>query len=98
MNRYVIALLALFAIVVDVAPAQSQSKAAPSKVLVEAPPSAAGFSAARLKRLDSAMNSWVAQKWVNGSAVLIARHGKIVFYKAHGYNDMDTKTPLDKSG
>ena len=66
-----------------------------SKVLTEAAPATGGFSAARLTRLDSAMKSWVAQKWVNGSAVLIARHGKIVFYKAHGYNDMDTKAPLD---
>ena len=35
---------------------------------------------------------------MNGSAVLIARHGKIVFYKAHGYNDADTKAPLSKTG
>jgi len=98
MNRYVIIFLVLCAFIVYANPAQSQSKAASSKVLVEAPPAAGGFSAARLARLDSAMNSWVAQKWVNGSAVLIARHGKIVFYKAHGYNDMDTKAPLDKTG
>ena len=70
---------------------------AQSKVLTEAPAAAGGFSAARLGRLDSAMNAWVTQKWVNGSAVLIARHGKIVFYKAHGYNDPDTKAPLERT-
>jgi CubicO group peptidase (beta-lactamase class C family) len=78
--------------------ARSQSKKPTLGILVEAPPAAGGFSAARLTRLDSAMKSWVTQKWVNGSAVLIARHGKIVFYKANGYNDMDTKAPLDKTG
>src|SRR6185437_16990135 len=92
MNRYLIA-LTLFACIAFAAPVQSQSK-----VLTEAPAAAGGFSAARLGRLDSAMKSWVNQKWVNGSAVLIARHGKIVFYKAHGYNDPATKAPLDKKG
>jgi CubicO group peptidase (beta-lactamase class C family) len=93
MNRYLIALLMLFAFIIYANPTFAQSK-----VLVEAPPAAGGFSAARLARLDSGMNAWVKQKWVNGSAVLIARHGKIVFYKAHGYNDMNTKAPLDKNG
>ena len=44
------------------------------------------------------MNDWVKKKWVNGSVALIARKGKIVFYKAYGYNDMETKAPLDKTG
>lgn len=92
MNRYLIAFL-MFALIVYASPARSQSK-----VLTEAAPAAGGFSASRLNRLDSAMNAWVKQKWVNGSAVLIARHGKIVFYKAHGYNDPQTKAPLEKTG
>jgi len=69
-----------------------------SKILVNAAPEAGGFSSARLARLDAGMEDWVKKKWVNGSVVLIARHGKIVFYKAHGYNDPDTKSPLDKKG
>src|SRR5580693_5937693 len=93
MNRYSIALFTLLAFIVYATPAHAQPK-----VLTEATPATGGFSAARLARLDSGMQSWVKQKWVNGSAVLIARHGKIVFYKAHGYNDMDTKAPLDKTG
>jgi len=93
MKRYTIILFMLFAFIVFAKPAYAQSK-----VLTEAAPAAGGFSAARLGRLDSAMKAWVDQKWVNGSAVLIARHGKIVFYKAHGYNDAATKTPLDKNG
>ena len=60
------------------------------KSFVEAAPAAGGFSAHALP-VYSGMKAWVQQKWVNGSAVLIARHGKIVFYKAHGYNDPDTK-------
>ncbi|UFH57208.1 serine hydrolase [Spirosoma sp. KNUC1025] len=93
MNRYRIALLILFAFIVTSRSAQAQAK-----ILTEAAPAAGGFSATRLARLDSGMHSWVNQKWVNGSVVLIARHGKIVFYKAHGYNDPTTKAPLDKTG
>jgi len=93
MNRYLIALFMLFAFIAYTNPAHAQAK-----VLTEATPAAGGFSVARLARLDSGMNAWVKQKWVNGSAVLIARHGKIVFYKAHGYNDAVTKAPLDKTG
>ena len=69
-----------------------------SKPLVIAEPAAGGFSPERLARLDSGMNDWVKKKWVNGSVALIARKGKIVFYKAYGYNDPDTKSPLDKTG
>lgn len=68
------------------------------RVLTEAAPEAGGFSATRLARLDAGMKDWVKNNWINGSVVLIARRGKIVFDKAYGYNDPDTKTPLDKNG
>jgi len=69
-----------------------------SKVLIPATPEAAGFSASRLARLDSGMSDWVKKQWINGSVALIARKGKIVFYKAYGYNDLDTRSPLPKNG
>jgi CubicO group peptidase (beta-lactamase class C family) len=69
-----------------------------SKVLTMAPPEAAGFSASRLARLDSGMSDWVKKKWINGSVALIARKGKVVFYKAYGYNDPDTRSALPKNG
>lgn len=93
MYRHMIIRLLLFVFTVWAVPAQSQSK-----TLVLAAPEAGGFSATRLERLDSNMNEWVNQKWVNGSVALIARKGKIVFYRAYGYNDPDTKAPLEKTG
>lgn len=93
MNRFLIYLLMLFAIIVCTNPANSQSK-----VLTVAIPDAGGLSANRLSRLESSMNDWVRKNWVNGSVALIARKGKIVFYKASGYNNLDTKSPLDKNG
>jgi len=93
MNRHVIILFILLVFI-----NYSNTAFTQSKVLTEASAQAGGFSAARLARLDSAMNDWVKKNWINGSVALIARHGKIVFDKAYGYNDMNTKTPLDKNG
>jgi len=59
---------------------------------------AAGFSTERLKRIDNAMNEWVEKGYMNGGAALIIRDGKIAYYKANGYNDLDTKAPLQKDG
>ncbi|HTQ66697.1 MAG TPA: serine hydrolase domain-containing protein [Puia sp.] len=93
MNRYLTSLFILFTFIAYAIPGQSQSK-----VLTQAPPEAGGLSSSRLARLDSGMSSWVKKNWINGSVALIARKGKIVFYKAYGYNDADTKAPLDKTG
>ncbi len=93
MPRHLITSLLLLAFTACESPVQKQAL-----VLTEDSPESAGFSAARLARLDTAMTDWVKNKWVNGSVALIARKGKIVFYKAYGYNDLDTKTPLDKDG
>ena len=93
MSRHMLNLFALFVFIICANNAFTQSK-----VLTEAAPAAGGFSAERLTRLDAGMNNWVKNNWINGSVVLIARHGKIVFNKAAGYNDMDAKTPLDKTG
>jgi CubicO group peptidase (beta-lactamase class C family) len=93
MKRFLINLLLLFSIIVFAYTANSQSK-----VLTVATPEAGGFSANRLSRLESSMNDWVRKNWVNGSVALIVRKGKIVFYKASGFNNLDTKSPLDKNG
>ena len=93
MNRYLTTILTLFVFLVYTNSAHTQSK-----VLMNAAPASAGFSATRLARLDSGMSDWVKNKWVNGSVALIVRNGKIVFNKAYGYNDQETKAPLDKNG
>ena len=87
----------VFATVLLVVACQKQPEQK-SKVLTEAAPEAGGFSSSRLARLDSAMSDWVKKKWVNGAVALIARNGKIVFYKSAGYNDMETNAALPKDG
>jgi CubicO group peptidase (beta-lactamase class C family) len=93
MNRYVTIILTLFVFLVYTNSAQTQTKA-----LMNGAPASGGFSATRLARLDSGMSDWIKNKWVNGAVALIARNGKIVFDKAYGYNNVDTKEPLDKNG
>jgi CubicO group peptidase (beta-lactamase class C family) len=93
LNRYAIMPFILFAFIAFASPLHAQPK-----VLTMGTPAEGGFSASRLARLDTGMNNWVKNKWVNGAVALIARHGKIVFYKAYGYNDPATKEPLDKNG
>jgi CubicO group peptidase (beta-lactamase class C family) len=92
MNR---SLIILFMLIMFISCQKSTDKVT---VLTEGDPEAGGFSASRLARLDSGMNEWVKKKWINGSVALIARRGKIVFHKAYGFNDLDTKAPLDKNG
>jgi CubicO group peptidase (beta-lactamase class C family) len=93
MKRYLISLFAFFAFIICVNPAYTQPK-----LLSEGTPGEGGFSASRLAIVDSGMANWVKKNWVNGAVALVARHGKIVFYKAFGYNDPNTKEPLDKNG
>jgi CubicO group peptidase (beta-lactamase class C family) len=91
-------LLAFLLLLVFSCEKPSEKKTAKPNLLTEATPEAAGFSSQRLARLDSSMNDWVKKNWINGSVALIARKGKIVFHKSYGYNDLDTKAPLDKNG
>jgi CubicO group peptidase (beta-lactamase class C family) len=59
-------------------------------------PEAAGFSAERLKRLDREMNDWAQKEWMQGGAALVIRNGKVAYYKAVGYNDLETKLAMQK--
>jgi CubicO group peptidase (beta-lactamase class C family) len=61
-------------------------------------PEAAGFSAERLKRLDNEMNDWVQKGWFNGGIALVIRNGKTAYYKATGYNELETKSAMQKEG
>ncbi len=66
------------------------------KIVPAVTPEAAGFSSERLKRIDREMNDWVQKGWAPGCVALIIRDGKIAYYKAAGYNDLEAKTALQK--
>ncbi|MBX2920653.1 MAG: beta-lactamase family protein [Chitinophagaceae bacterium] len=63
----------------------------PSPPLTEAAPATAAMSAERLAKIDAMLQDAVTQKNLPGIVALIARNGKIVFYKAYGMADNGLK-------
>ena len=61
-----------------------------------ATPEAGGFSAKRLTRIDTVLKEYVDKGRMNGAVAMIVHDGKIVYYKNFGYNDLETKAPLQK--
>lgn len=59
-------------------------------------PEEVGFSSERLKNLDALMQSFISDGIAPNAVTFVARHGKIVAYKAYGYRNMETKTLLQK--
>ena len=67
-----------------------------SQVLKPANPESAGMSSERLKRIDKVLQEYVDKKWIAGGSAIIARDGKIVYYKAIGYDDTKKKALLKR--
>lgn len=59
-----------------------------------ASPDAAGFSSARLTRIDSLIQPLVVHREIPGAVALIARRGEVAYLKAWGYRDVETQVPL----
>jgi len=57
-------------------------------------PAKAGFSVAGLQRIDRFYADEVARERIPGAVVAIAREGKLVYYKALGYQDKAANTPM----
>src|SRR5688572_4806649 len=70
---------------------------APRGFTPAAKPDDAGFSSARLARIDQYVNGLVSENRIPGAVVFISRNGRVVLHKAYGYRDLDTKAPLQKS-
>ena len=68
----------------------------PNPVLKEATAETVGMSTARLQRMDAVINDYITNGRQAGVGVLVARNGRIVYYKAYGLDDMQAKTPLKR--
>ncbi len=67
-----------------------------SPLLTEATPESQGFSSERLKRVDAMLQSAVADSDIPGAVMLIARNGKIVYWKAFGQADNQANRTLKR--
>lgn len=56
----------------------------------------AGFSADRLKRLDTFLQGLIDQGIAPNAVTFVAHRGQVVHYKAFGYSNLEKKTPLKR--
>lgn len=57
-------------------------------------PDGVGISSGRLGRIDTVMNSYIGEGKIPGVVVLIARHGKVAYYRSFGKLDIGSNTPM----
>ena len=62
--------------------------------LPTAAPESVGMSASRLARLDAALQSDVAAGKLPGIVVAVARRGKVVYQRAGGVANLQTREPM----
>jgi len=55
-----------------------------------------GLSTERLTRLNTLMDDYVARKEISGSVTLVARHGQIAHFEAHGFRDVESGSTMKK--
>src|SRR5262245_63745983 len=53
-----------------------------------------GFSSERLTRIGAVLRAEIDSGTLPGAVTLIARHGKVVHFEAHGYLDAGKTTPM----
>ena len=68
---------------------------APAQELVIGKPEELGFSTQRLERIDQVFNSYVTENKMAGSVILVARKGKIAYYKAFGFRDKESNSKME---
>ncbi len=62
----------------------------------ETKPKRVGMSSGRLEKLDDIMRGFVDREDLAGLVSVVARKGKIVHYKALGWQDIESQTPMDE--
>jgi CubicO group peptidase (beta-lactamase class C family) len=85
MKHFAIVLLLLITL-----PSVSQNLTISSK------PEEVGMSSARLEHMDKLLQDYVNTNKVPNAVALIARKGKIIYYKAFGQSNTETKTPVKR--
>ena len=81
--------LLITALLLTVLPAAGQD-------LPMARPQEAGLSVEGLAKIDAEVQKFLDKKQLAGAVTIVARHGKVAHFKAHGLMDIAAKKPMRK--
>jgi CubicO group peptidase (beta-lactamase class C family) len=95
-SRYCSLLFLIVALAVGGYHVDAQKAPAKGFELTESSPESVGFSSERLAHLHALMQQTVDQKQLPGIVTLLARHGKVIDYRAYGHKDMTTGAAMTK--
>lgn len=84
--------LALVALSIE-ATAQDKSFQ-PKQLTYNVAPTSSGTTEAKIRRIDSLMQSFVDQKKVSNVVGFVAKNGNVVYNKAFGWKDVENKVPV----
>jgi CubicO group peptidase (beta-lactamase class C family) len=59
-------------------------------------PESVGLSSEKLNEIDTVLEADIVAKKINGAVLLVARNGKIAYFKNYGYRDNEKKLPMEK--
>jgi CubicO group peptidase (beta-lactamase class C family) len=59
-------------------------------------PESVGLSSEKLNQIDTVLEADIAANKINGAVLLVARDGKIAYFKNFGYRDNEKKLPMEK--
>ena len=59
-------------------------------------PESVGLSSEKLNEIDTVLEADIAANKINGAVLLVARNGKIAYFKNYGYRDNEKKLPMEK--
>jgi len=106
--RAVAALLVAGALVLATRAAADRGQGAPGVVdrgkgspgvvdhpLPRAAPESVGLAPARLRAATDLLNQFVAERKIAGAVSAIARRGKLAYLEAVGFQDLETRTPME---
>ena len=68
-----------------------------AQTIEEVPPQTLGFTAEGLRAIDSVMARYTRPDRFPGAVLLVARRGKVGYWKAFGARDLDQAEPLERS-
>ena len=51
----------------------------------------------KLAKIDELVNDYIANHWLNGATIIIAKDNQLVYHKAYGYANATTKKPMPEN-